>query len=99
MTQAVARIPLTPRNSLERLVWGADGKDVNSITLFDAGTFIVQVPGREVHAMLLLSAIVRMSTPSELEPNDLLAEARQKMGHVGLTVIALVFFLVSFWQH
>jgi hypothetical protein len=49
--------------------------------------------------MLFLTAILRATTPREAEPNDLLAEARQRIGHVGLTVIALVFVLTTFWQH
>ena len=49
--------------------------------------------------MLFLSAFLHLSTPREVGPNDLLAESRQRMGHVGLTVIALVFVLVTFWQH
>jgi hypothetical protein len=48
--------------------------------------------------MLLLTAILRVWQPREIEPNDLLAEARQRIGHVGLTVIALVFVLLTFWQ-
>ena len=49
--------------------------------------------------MLLLSAILRISLPPESPPNDLLAEARLRLGHVGLTIIALVFVLVTFWRH
>ena len=49
--------------------------------------------------MLFLSALLHLSAPRDIEPNDLLAEARYRMGHVGLTVIALVFVLVTFWQH
>ena len=48
--------------------------------------------------MLLMTAILRVWTPGEPEPNDLLAEARQRMGHLGLTVIALVFVLITFWR-
>lgn len=47
--------------------------------------------------MLLLSAILR-AWPQDSPPNDLLAEARQRVGHVGLTVIALVYILVTLWQ-
>ncbi len=49
--------------------------------------------------MLLLSTILRVWLPPEPRPNDLLAPALQRLGHLGLTVIALVFVLVSFWQH
>jgi|GEM_PF-3420737 hypothetical protein len=48
--------------------------------------------------MLFLSAILRVSQPPEPRPNDLLAPALQRLGHVGLTIIALVFVLVTFWQ-
>jgi hypothetical protein len=48
--------------------------------------------------MLLLTAILRVWLPREPEPNDLLAQARLRLGHLGLTVIALVFILVTFWQ-
>lgn len=49
--------------------------------------------------MLFLTAILRVWTPREPEPNDLLAQTRLRIGHLGLTVIALVFILVTFWQH
>jgi hypothetical protein len=49
--------------------------------------------------MLFLSAVLHLSAPREVEPNDLLAESRQRIGHVGLAIIALVFVLVTFWQH
>lgn len=48
--------------------------------------------------MLLLTAILRLWHLQEPQPNDLLAEAHQRLGHVGLTVIALVFVLLSVWQ-
>jgi hypothetical protein len=48
--------------------------------------------------MLLLTAILRVWLPHDMESNDLLAQSRLRAGHVGLTVIALVYVLVSFWQ-
>jgi hypothetical protein len=48
--------------------------------------------------MLLLTAILRVWMPSEPEPNDLLAQARLRIGHMGLTIIALVFVLITFWR-
>ena len=48
--------------------------------------------------MLLLSAILRVWLPREPQPNDLLAEARFRIGNAALTVIALVFILVTLWQ-
>ena len=48
--------------------------------------------------MLLLTAILRVWLPREIQPNDLLAQTRFKVGHVSLTVIALVYVLLSFWQ-
>jgi hypothetical protein len=60
------------------------------ITLFFAGTIILM-------AMLFLSAFARM-VPPEPEANDLLAESRAALGHLGLTIIAIVFILVTFWK-
>ncbi len=48
--------------------------------------------------MLLLTAILRVWAPGEIEPNDLLAEARLRIGHLGLTIIALVIVLMTFWR-
>ncbi len=48
--------------------------------------------------MLLLGAILRFWLPREFEPNDLLARTRLAVGHIGLSVIALVFVLLNFWQ-
>ena len=60
------------------------------ITLFFSGATILM-------AMLFLSAFARM-VPREPEANDLLAESRAALGHLGLTVIAIVFILVTFWK-
>jgi hypothetical protein len=49
--------------------------------------------------MLFISAILRFSMPPEPRPNDLLARIRLRLGHLGLTVIALVYVLITFWQH
>jgi hypothetical protein len=46
--------------------------------------------------MLFLSAIVRLALPREPQSNDLLVQSR--VGHVGLTVIALIYVLVTLWQ-
>jgi hypothetical protein len=48
--------------------------------------------------MLFLAAILRYSLPQP-QPNDLLAQVRLRLGHLGLTVIALIYVLVTFWQH
>ncbi len=48
--------------------------------------------------MLLLTAILRVWLPRETEAYDLLALARMRLGNIGLTVIALVYVLVSLWQ-
>jgi hypothetical protein len=48
--------------------------------------------------MLLLAAILRFSLPSQSTANDLLAETRLRLGHLGLTIIALVYVLITFWQ-
>jgi uncharacterized membrane protein len=47
--------------------------------------------------MLFLSAFARL-IPREPEANDLLAESHAALGHVGLTIIAIVFVLVTFWK-
>jgi hypothetical protein len=47
--------------------------------------------------MLFLSAFARL-VPGEPEPNDLLAQSRAALGHLGLTIIAIVFVLVTFWK-
>ena len=46
--------------------------------------------------MLILAAFVRFARPRESEPNDLLVQSR--LGYAGLTVIALIYLLVIFWQ-
>jgi hypothetical protein len=50
--------------------------------------------------MLFLAAFNRIWTPrkQEAEGNDLLAESHAALGHLGLTVIALVFVLITFWK-
>jgi hypothetical protein len=47
--------------------------------------------------MLFLSAFARL-IPREPEANDLLAESRAALGHLGLTIIAIVFVLITFWK-
>jgi hypothetical protein len=44
--------------------------------------------------MLFLAAILRFSLPQP-QPNDLLAQVRLRLG---LTIIALVYVLITFWQ-
>ncbi|HZE44219.1 MAG TPA: hypothetical protein VE058_10570 [Steroidobacteraceae bacterium] len=63
---------------------------MNRITLLSLGATILV-------GMLFLSAFAHI-VPPESEPNDLLAQSRAAMGHVGLTVIAIVFVLVTFWK-
>lgn len=46
--------------------------------------------------MLFLAAIARLASPHESQTNDLLV--RSRLGHVGLTIIALVYVLISAWQ-
>jgi hypothetical protein len=48
-------------------------------------------------SMLCLAAILRFSVPQP-QPNDLLAHARLRLGNVGLTIIALIYVLITFWQ-
>jgi hypothetical protein len=51
---------------------------------------------RKVYLMLFLSAIARVIVPREPQYSDLSVQSR--LGHVGLTVITLVYLLVSLWQ-
>jgi hypothetical protein len=60
------------------------------ITVLSAGALILG-------DMLFLSAFARL-VPREPEANDLLAESHATLGHVGLTIIAIVFVLVTFWK-
>jgi hypothetical protein len=60
------------------------------ITFLSAGATILG-------GMLFLSAFARL-IPREPEANDLLAESHAALGHVGLTIIAIVFVLVTFWK-
>ena len=46
--------------------------------------------------MLFLTAIVRLAPTFEPQSDDLLAQSR--LGHAGLTVIALIYVLVTLWQ-
>jgi hypothetical protein len=50
----------------------------------------------KVDSMLFLAAIARIARPPESESNDLLALSR--VGHAGLTVITLVYVLLTLWQ-
>lgn len=75
------------------------------IAVDDAGELRSREPdhafGRACHycsPMLFLAAFHRLWTPQEPAPNDLLAEARAAIGHVGLLIIALVFVLLSYWR-
>jgi hypothetical protein len=63
---------------------------VNRITLLSGNAIILA-------GMLFLSAFARI-VPQESEPNDLLAQSRAALGHLGLTIIAVVFVLVTFWK-
>jgi uncharacterized membrane protein len=63
---------------------------VTPITFLSAG--LIMLVG-----MLFLSAFARL-IPGEAEPNDLLAQSRAALGHLGLTIIAIVFVLVTFWK-
>jgi hypothetical protein len=50
----------------------------------------------KVDSMLFLAAINRIAQPREAQTNDLLVQSR--LGHVGLTVVALIYVLVTMWQ-
>jgi hypothetical protein len=65
---------------------------VSQITLLPAQPFIVTVCTQKDHAMLFLTALFRLTAPHEPQFSDL--SVRSRLGHVGLTVIALVYVLV-----
>jgi hypothetical protein len=46
--------------------------------------------------MIFLAAFARLTAAPEPAPNDLLAKSRAALGHLGLTIIALVFVLLTF---
>jgi hypothetical protein len=48
--------------------------------------------------MLFLAALTSLRPPREDEANDLLAQQHAALGHLGLTVIALVFVVLTFWK-
>jgi hypothetical protein len=41
---------------------------------------------------------LRPPDPREPEANDLLAQSHAALGQLGLTIIAIVFVLVTFWK-
>jgi hypothetical protein len=69
---------------------------VNQITLLSAHLFIVAFYAEKGFRMLFLAAIFRVIAPGEPQFSDLSVQTR--IGHAGLTVIALVYVLVSLWQ-
>lgn len=48
--------------------------------------------------MLFLTALFSIWPPGESEPNELLAKRHVAVGHVSLSVIALIFVLLTLWQ-
>jgi hypothetical protein len=46
--------------------------------------------------MIFLAAFARLSAAPEPAANDLLAKSRAALGHLGLTIIALVIVLLTF---
>jgi hypothetical protein len=76
----------------------ADQLDVTRVTHLSRQAFNVRRRNSQGRTMLLLTAILRVWSPRDPEPNDLLAGIRLRVGHLGLTIIALVYVLISFWQ-
>jgi hypothetical protein len=72
--------------------------DVTPVTPLSRQAIIVGIRKRQGRTMLLLTAILRIWLPRDPQPNDLLAGIRSRIGHLGLTVIALVYVLITFWQ-
>jgi hypothetical protein len=48
--------------------------------------------------MLLLSAIARLVPASALESDEALLQSNPALGHLSLTIIALVYVLLTVWQ-
>jgi hypothetical protein len=48
--------------------------------------------------MLFLAAFARLRPARDDDPNDLLAQRHAALGHLGLTIIAVVFVLLTFWN-
>jgi hypothetical protein len=48
--------------------------------------------------MLFLAAFARLTASPAAKPNDLLAKVHATIGHLSLTIIALVYVLLTFWQ-
>jgi hypothetical protein len=71
---------------------------LRQITLLPAYLFIVGVCAEKGYAMLFLAAISRVIVPRDPESQSGDLSVRSRLGHVGLTVIALVYVLVSLWQ-
>jgi hypothetical protein len=77
---------------------GPIATDVTPVTPLSRQAIIVGIRKRQGRTMLLLTAILRIWLPRDPQPNDLLAGIRSRIGHLGLTVIALVYVLITFWQ-
>lgn len=65
-------------------------KDVKRITLLWIGATILDI-------MLIPFAFARI-VPAEVEQDDLDDEPRAALGHLGFTIITLVFMLLTFWK-
>lgn len=64
---------------------------MNPITLLRSGA-------TNLRKMLFLAAITRLQPPREEQPNELLAQAHAALGHLGLTIIAVVIVVLTFWK-
>jgi hypothetical protein len=68
-----------------------------TLLVSDASILRVWVCNRQGRSvMLFLAAIARFALPCEPQSSDLSAQSH--LGHVGLTVIALVYVLVTLWR-
>jgi hypothetical protein len=75
---------------------GSGAEVAGQITLLANHAVIFGLCGRQGSTMLFLAIIARLAAPREARPNDLLV--RSRLGHLGLTIIALVYVLLSWWQ-
>jgi hypothetical protein len=67
-------------------------------SIYCMGTRASRALKHQGRTMLLLTAILRVWMPRDPKPNDLLAGIRLRVGHLGLTIIALVYVLITIWQ-
>jgi hypothetical protein len=73
--------------------------DVKRVTLLSCSPFIVAVTHRyEVPRMLLLAVFAHLIRVRALKTDQGPTYVNPMLGHLGLTIIALVYVLIVLWQ-